>query len=373
MRLVSAPLNRQFRRFINHPNLINNKHIKVVTNIPNDLLDESEEYPKASLSIIQKVIYRLKLLLDLHYKNQSSIGSFHAFYPTLYFYIARVLSVYERIIEWVLIWVFRSKEYDLIVSQYKEVQICTFDFPSELFLYSSAIRLRKRLIYGIDGWDNYSIRWVPTLCSIYQSWGEFTSAELLRKVPSALIEYVEPHFKRYKKESSLDLVVVYEGTRKEVPKHIQELVIKEAVNFCKDSQKSLIFKQLHGSESIFTAIEILKLGATPFTTSQNFTDHGKFFQKNDDDLERLIPSCAMLIVFNSSHGNLEFGLNGVPSLNIITLPNYQSASVVGALSKCGVVIADGLKEMDMPSLLKRAVGSKVDVRYFIEPIRELNQ
>jgi hypothetical protein len=132
---------------------------------------------------------------------------------------------------------------------------------------------------------------------------------------------------------------MYEGTSGEVPKIFQLRVIDRIIKFISGTEYCLIVKKLDSNISCFKNSELIEMGCAIFESTSNFSDLGKTFLRESDDLEKLIPKTALFVGFNSTHGYLEFGLNSIPSIGYITISNYQNSYIIGALKNSGVIFS----------------------------------
>jgi hypothetical protein len=357
MRLVSGPTVRALRGIDTE-----NQNNVYITNIKNNLQISSIAYPQLRLGVLQKILFKVKKLLDLNVRIGYSRALLNK-QNKKYYYLSKIIKIFSGKIDLFIIFFFRSKEYDEIVRNYDEVNIFTFCFITEIFLYSSAHRLGKRVIYTPDGWDVYSVFYIPTKCDVYEVWGLVDEKSLLLKVPNAHVKKIPPPFAQYKKNIIRKYITMYEGTLGEVPKIYQLKVIEQIIKFISGTQYVLIIKKLDSSISCFKNYELTEMGCEVFESTSNFSDLGKYFFIESNDLEKLIPKTALFVGFNSTHGYMEFGLNSIPSIGYITINNYQNSFIVRALKKAGVIF--GLSyETEFDELFKEAFKANLNFNDF---------
>lgn len=355
MRLLSAPITRRFKSLV-----ILKKMPKaaLITDIDHDLNVATVNYPKVVLNVYQRILIKFKKLLDLkaRYDFHHDLIQFNEFH---YYLASLLISRLSPNIDKAFIHFFRNEKFDEIVSQYDIVELYTFNFPSELFLYSSANRLNKKLIFNPDGWDTYSTKFIPTYIDIYNIWGVVDYYFISNKIKAFKYQVVDCVFNKYTRMRQKTSVIIYEGTNGEVPKDVQINVIRQLSEYIRTTNCKLIFKKLHGIQSVFTNEELRALGCSVFESSSQFSDTGKNFISSSDDLSKLIPDALLFVGFNSTHGYLEFGLNGVNALGVITLKNYNNTTLIRELSMAGISFFDAYQTIDA-NIIYKAESVKMD-------------
>lgn len=357
MRLVSAPIVRAFRGIDTE-----NQNNVYITNIKNNLQISCITYPQVRLSILQKILFKVKKLLDLNARIDYSRALLSK-NNKKYYYLSKIIKIFSGKIDFFIILFYRSKEYDEIVSAYEEINIFTFCFTTEIFLYASAKRLGKKVIYTPDGWDIYSVFYIPTKCDIYEVWGLVDEKSLMRKITNASVKKIPPPFARYENGINRKYITMYEGTSGEVPKDYQLKVIERIINAIHGTKYRLIIKKLDPNISCFKNHELKKMGCEVFESSSNFSDLGKCFLIESNDLEKLVPETALFVGFNSTHGYMEFGLNSIPSIGYITINNYQNSFLMAALKNAGVIFSLS-PEAEFGELFKEALKANLDFNEF---------
>jgi len=332
MRLVSAPIVRAFRG-------IDFKSSDIyMTSICHNLPIFSINYPLNNINGMQKILFKLKKILDINVRVNYSNSLLRKDNKKYYFF-SKILNPFSKSLERLIIFFFNSKEYDEIVKNFNEVNIFTFCFITEIFLYSSALRLGKKINFTPDGWDTYSVFYVPTKCNSYEIWGRVDEKFLLNKLPNAQVKKIATPFSQFKKNTIRQNILMYEGTSGEVPKSYQLRVINEILSFTRESQYGLMVKKLDPRLSCFKDDELINMGCDIFQSTSNFSDTGRVYLKESNDLEKLIPETVLFVGFNSTHGYLEFGLNLIPSVGYITIDNYQNSLIVETLKNSGVIFS----------------------------------
>ncbi len=330
MRIISAPVNRTFL-------YLNNKNLKNYDLILSDISTDQYKTTKYPFKIRfrHKLVYKIKTLLDYH-KRVNYSGSYKT--KTFAWYLlATLASHFSNTIEKIIIFTFRDRMCDELVVKVEEVVIFGFFSKSELFLYSSAVRKRKKIVFSICRWDDYVHSYIPKLCHQYESWGtEFTKA-LLKDIPEAEVLKSRIPFKVFNKRSPKK-VVVYEGTFSGVSKDQQYKLLNHLLKIKELNNIDIVFKKLFKTSQFYDD-ELINLGITPFNTSPDFSDHGTVFNGNND-LSKLVPITKHVICFNISHAILEYGINSIASTCIITNKYMYTFPLAIRLRECGSVFID---------------------------------
>ena len=336
-RLISAPITRKLK------NIVDIENITLITHIKHDLKIPTIDYPSALTSRIQKFLFKIKKVLDLYFRYK-----FHANLLTNNEKIIVIFSFifinFRSFLDRLIIFCFKNKTYDKIVYNFDIIEIYTFNMITELFLYSSANRLNKHLIFCSDGWDVYSSKYIPLNVNEYKIWGEFDLYYLKLYVKRFSFYYQRNVYKRYNKSSKANKIIVYEGTVNEVPKKLQVEVISTLIEYSKNRSLIVVFKKLYKDITVFSDHELRDLNCEIFHSSIEFSDLGSVFSSEQDDLAELVPDAKIFVGFNSTHGLLEFGLNRTKLLCISSILGYTNCQLLNYLKICGVVVLDSNKD-----------------------------
>jgi len=317
-RLVSAPGTRALRF------LQNQSQSDLISNIDVSGIDVSHRYPECVhgryRNFLINAVWKYKEFVDISKKAQGN-PAFGKKLKTKTRIAVSVLSRFRFLLDWAIVQAFRSDEYDRIVSLYQEIQINTIVAKSEAYLYSSAIRHNKPIYYGIDGWDCYYALWFPMRCDYYESWGDGIFRSLFQHKKDALTFRNRAPFKQYDiKNNNKTVITVFEGSRVFSPPEYQIDVLRKIVVAAKKTGLGVIFKTVAPPNSIIDNDEVIATGAELFVGGGNLSDHSQVYDDSYDELHKLIEKSALFISFRASHGVLEFGVNSVPALIVMSSP-----------------------------------------------------
>jgi hypothetical protein len=325
MRIISAPINRALL-------YLHNKSIAeddiLLSNIQSSH-HRTTDYP-FKIKLRHKIIFRLKMLLD--YDKRVKYSKSYKKESIAWNLSSIIISNFPEVIEKLIIFFFRDSDCDRQISPSDSVMIFGFFSMSELFLYSSAHRKKKKITFSLCRWDDYVHCYIPKHCDQYESWGTEFTKSLLKDIPDASVLKNRIPFKVYDKKSS-DKIIVYEGTFSIVSKDQQKRLLKHLLDMRTEGHFDIVFKKLFKTTQ-FNDKELIELGIIPFNTSQDFSDHGSTFN-GSDDLSELVPIAKHVICFNISHAILEYGINSIPYTCIITNSEMYTFPLAIRLRECG--------------------------------------
>jgi hypothetical protein len=318
-RILSCPINRAFRLTSDLQDYY------LLTNIrtrPNELSAKVIKTPDPAPDCGILVWFIFKRFFNVVHKlvklkSNADCGnfSFSSRFPLWMRLMSRVVPLPRYLISRILIFGYKSKNYDELIAGFDQVCIFTFCYDSEVFLYSSAVRMGKSLNFHIDGVDDYYRWFIPAFCDSYQSWGRLTTSMLSRSGLGPRAWEVDYPGRLYKGAPLKKYIVIHEAAAVRVSKNEHS---KMLINFAAAANflgYKVLFKMLY-KYSLFSSSEVIDLGVVPFESSSNASDHGEEYT-GFDDLQEIIPNCALLVVFGASHATLEYGVNGVKSLLVM--------------------------------------------------------
>ncbi len=314
--LVSFPSSRK-NRFNLKKEYIDFKS-DAISHIKNNNLfhNKNINYPDVKLTFLQKKCWNILCRVNILFQLDLNIRNYNKYKLFLYKIIKNIfiLKFIDNLFTNLIIIIFKNKDYDEIVKNYDNVEIFTFYYVSEIYLFSSAIRNKKFILFSIDGWDIYEKFWIPSKINQYESWGSFFDNQLIRKgiKKENIIRRMHP-FRIFEKKSE-KYITIYESATRAVNSDLQLNSIKIINKYAKENQKKILVKTLHESN-----LEIHLKGVDNidiYRTRIEYTDHGRITNEFVDEIKEIIPYTSTFISFGLSHGLIEYGINNIPVICI---------------------------------------------------------
>ena len=308
----------------------------------NDLRGERIlNYPIVRYTKLQRMLWGTKVFLDRLLKKWAKLGGadlspFSKIKRGLTFWPVRAYCTTFLLSKLIVIG-FKDKAYDRIICQYETVELFTFCYKTELYLYSSAKRLNKEIIFTIDGWDIYDFYWLPAGVDFFESWGPFFCDQLKsRKIRSEkVIKRTHPFRKFEPIPIKKQYIVVYEAPQRAFDALEQITYIETLAQFAYNSGLEVVVKCFHQSS---LSDQLRSLNSTRvYRSSPEYSDGVSRIDQLEDELGLLVPKTRFFVTFGLSHGILEFGLSGIPVFCLRKPGTERRQQLADRLEACGIV------------------------------------
>jgi len=377
--LISFPVGRKYRFYWNSDYGVRTglfDAIGLSSDLPHGAVKRLK-YPDVRINAMRAIVWRIKILADItkRYKNNRNKYSEFISNKSILIRLAVKSGLTEfrlasLLLEQFIIYFYASQKYDKIIKEYDVVEVTTMCFHSEAFVYSSAVRQKKHIIFSIDGWDIYPTFWIPKKISFYESWGYFFSAQiLLEGISLEKILYRRSPFRVFEVDKFPRDIVIYEASMHTIDKISELEIIKSISLFARKNNYNVRLKCLN--ESKYADVELDAISVSHIHSDAIYSDHASNISSMDIDvLPYLVPNCALFVSIGLSHGVLEFGVSNVSCAYIVlNRAVYLKGPLSKQLHQSGVELIPwfkGLSQFQIENHLTSALSKKPNLRRLID-------